>query len=170
MVLVIACTLNAVRAAEDRSPEQRLAALGLTLPVVPASVANYVPAVRSGNLVFLAGQVARGAGGKILAGKVGRDCTEAQAAEAARTCALQLLAARKAEKSDLAKVKRIVRVGGFVNCTAGFTAPPKVINGDSDLLVAVFGDRGRHARTSVRVAALPGDAPVEIELIVEVAD
>jgi enamine deaminase RidA (YjgF/YER057c/UK114 family) len=170
LVLVMTCALNAARAAEDRSPEQRLAALGLTLPAVPASVANYVPAVRSGNLVFLAGQLARGPDGKILPGKVGRDCTEAQAAAAARTCALQLLAALKAEIGDLSKVKRIVRVGGFVNCTPDFTAQPKVVNGASDLLVAVFGDRGRHARAAVGVAALPGDAPVEIELLAEVAD
>ncbi len=168
--MALASVLNAAPAAEDRTPEQRLAALGLTLPAVPASVANYVPAVRSGRLVFLAGQVARGPDGRILAGKVGRDLTEAQAAAAARLCALQLLAALKAEVGDLARVTRIVRVGGFVNCTPDFTAQPKVVNGASDLLVAVFGDRGRHARAAVGVAALPGDAPVEIELIAEVAD
>lgn len=168
--LVLAWALNAAGAVEDPSPEQRLAALGLTLPAVPASVANYVPAVRSGRLVFLAGQVARGPDGKILAGKVGRDCTEAQAAAAARTCALQLLAALQAEIGDLARVTRIVRVGGFVNCTPDFSAQPKVVNGASDLLVAVFGDRGRHARAAVGVAALPGDAPVEIELLAEIAD
>ena len=170
LVLALASVLNAAPAAEDRTPEQRLAALGLTLPAVPASVANYVPAVRSGRLVFLAGQVARGPDGRILAGKVGRDLTEAQAAAAARLCALQLLAALKAEVGDLARVTRIVRVGGFVNCTPDFTAQPKVVNGASDLLVAVFGDRGRHARAAVGVAALPGDAPVEIELVAEVAD
>jgi enamine deaminase RidA (YjgF/YER057c/UK114 family) len=170
MVVGFACALNAARAADERSPEQRLAALGFTLPAVPASVANYVPAVRTGHLVFLAGQLARGPDGRILSGKVGRDCTEAQAATAARLCALQLLAALKAEIGDLAKVKRIVRVGGFVNCTPDFTAQPKVVNGASDLLIAVFGDRGRHARAAVGVAALPGDAPVEIELLAEVAD
>jgi enamine deaminase RidA (YjgF/YER057c/UK114 family) len=170
LVGALAWTLNAAPAADDRTPEQRLAALGLTLPAVPASVANYVPAVRSGRLVFLAGQLARGPDGRILAGKVGRDTTEAQAAAAARLCALQLLAALKAEVGDLAKVTRIVRVGGFVNCTPDFTAQPKVVNGASDLLVAVFGDRGRHARAAVGVAALPGDAPVEIELVAEVAD
>ena len=166
---LLALLLNSAHAG-DPSPDQRLAALGLTLPAVPASVANYVPAVRSGRLVFLAGQVARGPDGRILAGKVGRDLTEAQAAAAARLCALQLLAALKAEVGDLARVTRIVRVGGFVNCTPDFTAQPKVVNGASDLLVAVFGDRGRHARAAVGVAALPGDAPVEIELIAEVAD
>jgi enamine deaminase RidA (YjgF/YER057c/UK114 family) len=169
-VLLLLCSLTAARAAETATPAQRLAALGLTLPAVSPVIANYVPAVRSGNLVFLAGQVARGADGKMITGKVGRDVTEAQAAEAARTCALQLLAALQAEIGDLAKVKRIVRVGGFVNCTDDFTAQPKVVNGASDLLVAVFGDAGRHARASVGVNALPGGAPVEIELVAEVVD
>ena len=169
-LLLLLCSLTATRATEVVTPAQRLAALGLTLPAVSPVIANYVPAVRSGNLVFLAGQVARGADGKILTGKVGRDLTEAQAAEAARTCALQLLAALQAEIGDLAKVKRIVRVGGFVNCTDDFTAQPKVVNGASDLLVAVFGDAGRHARAAVGVNSLPAGAPVEIELIAEIAD
>lgn len=167
-ILLLLCSLAAARAARLESPAQRLAALGLTLPEVSPVIANYVPAVRSGNLVFLAGQIARGADGKPLTGKVGRDLTEAQAAEAARTCALQLLAALQAETGDLAKVKRIVRVGGFVNCTDDFTAQPKVINGASDLLVAVFGDAGKHARAAVGVNALPAGAPVEIELVAEV--
>ncbi len=167
---MVLCTLSSVHAADATTPEQKLAALGVTLPPVPAAIANYVPAVRSEHLLFLAGQVAKGADGKIIAGKVGRDFTEAQGAEAARTCAIQLLAVLKAEVGDLAKVKRIVRVGGFVNCTADFTAQPKVVNGASDLLVAVFGDKGRHARAAVGVAALPAGAPVEIELVAEVAD
>lgn len=171
LLLLLACSaLVAAPAAENPSPEQRLAALGLTLPAVPASVANYVPAVRSGRLVFLAGQLARRPDGTILAGKVGADCTTEQAAAAARTCALQLIAALQAEVGDLAKVQRIVRVGGFVNCTADFTAQPKVLNGASDLLVAVFGDRGRHARAAVGVFALPGNAPVEVELVAEIGD
>lgn len=151
------------------TPEEKITALGLTLPATTPVIANYVPAVRSGQLVFLAGQIPRGADGKFLAGKVGRDVSEAQAAEAARTCALQLLAALKAEIGDLAKVKRIVRVGGFVNCTDDFTAQPKVINGASDLLVAVFGEAGKHARAAVGVNALPAGAPVEVEMIVEIA-
>lgn len=168
LTLLLLCSLAAARAADSATPAQRLEGLGLKLPAVSPVIANYVPAVRSGNLVFLAGQVARGADGKMLTGKVGRDVTEAQAAEAARTCALQLLAALQAEIGDLAKVKRIVRVGGFVNCTDDFTAQPKVVNGASDLLVAVFGDAGRHARASVGVNSLPGGAPVEIELVAEV--
>ncbi|HRE06327.1 MAG TPA: RidA family protein [Opitutaceae bacterium] len=152
------------------SPEARLAELGLSLPAPATAIANYVPAVRTGNLVFLAGQIARGPDGKFLVGKVGREVTEAEATAAARTCALQLLAALKVEVGDLRKVKRIVRVGGFVNCTDTFTNQPKVINGCSDLLVAVFGDQGRHARAAVGVNALPAGAPVEIDLVAEVTD
>jgi enamine deaminase RidA (YjgF/YER057c/UK114 family) len=159
--------LSAVRA---QTPEENLARLGLSLPDVPSAIANYVPAVRSGNLVFLAGQIARGPDGKFIAGKVGRDLTEAEAAAVARTCALQLIAALKGEVGELSKVKRIVRVGGFVNCTDEFTKQPAVVNGASDLLVAVFGERGRHARAAVGVAALPAGAPVEIELVAEVSD
>jgi enamine deaminase RidA (YjgF/YER057c/UK114 family) len=167
-LFLLLCCLPALGAAEATTPAERLAALGLTLPAVSPVIANYVPAVRTGNLVFLAGQVARTPDGKMIAGKVGRDLTEAQAADAARTCALQLLAALKAEIGDLSKVKRIVRVGGFVNCTEDFTAQPKVVNGASDLLVAVFGEAGKHARASVGVNSLPAGAPVEIELVAEV--
>jgi enamine deaminase RidA (YjgF/YER057c/UK114 family) len=156
--------------ADDNSPEKRIAALGLSLAEAPASIANYVPAVRAGNLVFLAGQIARDADGKVITGKVGRELSELQAAEAARICTLQLLSSLKAEVGDLSKVKRVVRVGGFVNCTDEFTAHSKVINGCSDLLVAVFGEAGRHARASVGVNSLPSGAPVEIEMIVELRE
>lgn len=169
-VLLLLCSLVPARAAEVTTPAQRLATLGLTLPAVSPVIANYVPAVRSGNLVFLAGQVARAPDGRIIAGKVGREFTEVEGAGAAQLCALQLLAALQAEIGDLAKVKRIVRVGGFVNCTDNFTAQPKVVNGASDLLVAVFGNAGRHARVAVGVNSLPAGAPVEIELIAEIAD
>ncbi len=163
--LLFVLTLSAGLAA---TPAENLATLGLTLPAVPAAVANYVPAVRSGNLVFLAGQIARAPDGRIITGKVGRDFTEAEGAAAARLCALQLLATLQAEIGDLAKVKRIVRVGGFVNCPDNFTAQPKILNGASDLLVAVFGERGKHARAAVGVNSLPGGAPVEVELIAEI--
>jgi enamine deaminase RidA (YjgF/YER057c/UK114 family) len=156
--------------ATAETPEQKLAALKLELPAVPPAIASYVPAVRTGNLVFLSGQIPRGADGKFVAGKVGREFTEAQATDAARTCALQLLAVLRNELGDLAKVKRIVRVGGFVNCTEDFTAQSKVVNGASDLLVAVFGDAGKHARAAVGVPALPAGAPVEIELVAEIHD
>lgn len=169
-MLALTCGLVAAHAAGNRSPEQKLIDLGHALPETPPAIANYVPAVRSGNLVYLAGQIARGADGKYLAGKVGLDFTADQGADAAQRCAIQLLAALKAEIGDLGKVKRIVRVSGFVNCTADFSSHPKVINGASDLLVAVFGENGRHARSSVGVASLPAGAPVEIEMIAEVKD
>lgn len=170
LIVSLCCLLNAVRAADAATPEQRLAELGLILPEVPAAIANYVPAVRTGQLVFLAGQIARGADGQFLAGKVGRDFTQVEATEAARTCAVQLLAVLKAEIGDLSRVKRIVRVGGFVNCTDDFTLQSSVVNGASDLFVAVFGDAGKHARAAVGVNSLPAGAPVEIELIAELKD
>jgi enamine deaminase RidA (YjgF/YER057c/UK114 family) len=157
-----------VRAADPITPAEKLAALGITLPAVPAPIASYVPAVRSGNLLFLSGQVARAADGRALTGKLGRELTEGEGTAAARLCAIQLLAVLQAELGDLAKVKRIVRVGGFVNCTDNFPAQPKIVNGASDLLVAVFGESGKHARTSVGVNSLPGGAPVEVELVAEI--
>lgn len=165
------CSLgHALAFAGADTPEARLQAAGIILPEVPAAIANYVPAVRSGNLVFLAGQVPKGADGKFITGQVGTDLTIEEGAAAARICAIQLIAALKAEVGDLAKVKRIVRVGGFVNCPEGFTAQPKVVNGASDLLVEIFGEAGRHARAAVGVSSLPAGVPVEVELIAEVAD
>jgi enamine deaminase RidA (YjgF/YER057c/UK114 family) len=170
-ILLVLLSLGGVLgSAAESTPEQRLAALGLTLPEIPAAIANYVPAVRSGNLIFLSGQIPRGPDGKFLTGKVGRNLTEAEGAAAARTCALQLLAVLKSQVGELSRVTRIVRVGGFVNCTEDFTAQPKVVNGASDLLVAVFGDAGKHARAAVGMNALPAGAPVEIELVAEVRD
>lgn len=150
------------------SPEARLAALNLTLPAVNTPIANYVPAVRSGNLIFLAGHLPRDAKGSIITGKVGRDATEQAANAAARETALALLATLKKEIGELGRVKRIVRVGGFVNAVDDFKAQPAVINGCSDLLVAVFGERGKHARAALGVASLPLGAVVEIEMLVEV--
>ena len=169
LLMIIGFALTTA-SAERESPEQKIAALGLSLLEAPTSIANYVPLVRTGNLVFLAGQIARDKDGKVISGKVGRELSELQAAEAARACTLQLLSSLKAELGDLSKVKRIVRVGGFVNCTDDFTAHSKVINGCSDLLVAIFGEAGRHARASVGVNSLPSGAPVEIEMIVELRD
>lgn len=160
----------ALRARESTTPEERLRALGLQLPEVPAAIANYVPAVRAGSLVFLSGQIPRGAEGKFLVGTVGLDVSPAEGAAAARLCALQLLAVLKGEIGELSRVKRIVRVGGFVHSTPDFTAQPQVLNGASDLLVAVFGERGRHARAAVGVSALPAGAPVEVELVAEIAE
>lgn len=168
--LIVAALLSGARAesAAAAGPEQKLATLGITLPVVNAPVANYVPAVRTGSLIFLAGHLPRDAAGKVITGKVGRDATEKDANAAARQATLALLATLKRELGDLAKVKRIVRVGGFVNCTDDFQGQSQVINGCSDLLVQLFGDRGRHARAALGMASLPLGAVVEIEMVVEV--
>jgi len=149
-------------------PEERLVELGLTLPAVAAPVAAYVPAVRSGNHVYTSGQLPMVDGSLAATGKVGGDVTPEQAKDLARICALNGLAAVKAEVGDLAAVRRVVKVVGFVASTPHFTGQPGVVNGASELLGAVFGDRGVHARSAVGVAALPLDAPVEVELVVEV--
>lgn len=164
LTLLLATTMTA------STPEQRLAELGLVLPPVSKPVANYVPAVRTGNLLYLAGQISRDAQGKTIAGKLGRDLSVEQGAEAARRCALAMLALLKSELGELSRVKRIVRVGGFVNSGPGFNQQAAVMNGCSDLLVAVFGEAGKHARTSVGVAELPADAAVETDLVAEITD
>ena len=166
-VLPLALFLFAA-ALRAQTPEEKIKTLGLTLPSVSAPVANYVPAVRSGSLVFLAGHIPRDAAGKVIAGKVGRDASEQDANAAARQTTLALLATLQREIGNLAKVKRIVRVGGFVNAVDDFKAQSQVMNGCSDLLVAIFGDKGRHARAAIGVASLPLGAVVEIEMIVEV--
>lgn len=167
-LMLLASSPSVPAASAGQSPEEKLAALNLTLPATSSPVANYVPAVRSGNLVFLAGHIPRGSDGKVIAGKVGRDATEKDANAAARQTTLALLATLKKEIGDLAKVKRIVRVGGFVNAIDDFQGQSQVINGCSDLLVAVFGDRGRHARAALGAGSLPLGALVEIEMVVEV--
>jgi enamine deaminase RidA (YjgF/YER057c/UK114 family) len=151
------------------TPEQKLKQLGLDLGSVSAPVANYVNAVRTGNLLFLAGKGPRpGADGKRPAGKVGRDYTAEQAYEHARTVGLDLLAVMRSELGSLDKVKRVVKVLGMVNAAPEFTDHPKVINGCSDLFVEVLGERGKHARSAVGMGSLPMGIPVEIECIVEV--
>jgi enamine deaminase RidA (YjgF/YER057c/UK114 family) len=150
------------------SPEERLAELGLTLPAVPAPVAAYVPAVRSGNLVYTSGQVPMVDGSLAATGKVGAEVDADTAKGLAQICALNALAAVKAEVGDLGKVRRVVKVVGFVASAPDFTGQPGVVNGASELLGTVFGDAGLHARSAVGVAALPLDAPVEVELVVEV--
>ena len=150
--------------------EQKLAAQGITLPNPAAPVANYVGFVRSGNLLFVSGQVCFDAQGKLIAkGKLGAGVTVEQGNAAARGCGINLLAQVKAAIGDLDKVVRVVRLGGFVNSAPDFLDGPKVLNGASDLMVAVFGDKGRHARTTVGVASLPSDASVEVEGLFEVA-
>jgi enamine deaminase RidA (YjgF/YER057c/UK114 family) len=151
-------------------PEERIRALGLSLPDVVAPVAAYVPAVRTGRYVYTSGQLPMVSGSLTATGKVGADVSPGDAKELARTCALNALAAVKAEIGDLAKVRRVVKVVGFVASTPDFTGQPGVVNGASELLGEVFGDAGRHARSAVGVAVLPLDAPVEVEVVVEVAD
>ena len=155
---------------EDHSPEQRLAALGLVLPEVTAPLAAYVPATRSGNLVFTAGQLPVVEGNLIATGKVGAEVGEHEAAALARTCALNALAAAASAAGGLENIRRIVKVTGFVASSPGFTGQPQVLNGASELLLEVLGEAGRHARSAVGVAELPLDAPVEVELIAEVGD
>ena len=150
------------------SPEQRLAELGLTLPTDAGPLAAYVPAVRTGNLVFTAGQLPRRDGELLAAGKVGGEVGADEAKELAAVCALNALAAVKGEVGDLANVRRVVKVVCFVASAPEFTGQPAVANGASELLGEVFGDAGQHARSAVGVAALPLDAPVEVELVVEV--
>ena len=149
------------------SIKEKLASIGLSLPVAAAPVAAYVPAVRSGNLVFTAGQLPVVDGKLIKEGKVGAEVSADDAKELAQICALNALAAISLV-AELDQIERVVRVGGFVNCAPGFTAIPGVVNGASELLIKVFGDvNGRHARTAVGVAELPLNAPVEIEVIVQ---
>jgi len=149
-------------------PEERLAELGLKLPDVPKPAGVYVPALRNGNLVYTSGQLPMVDGTLPATGKVGAAVSAEQAKELAQRCALNALAAVKSEVGDLAKVRRVVKVVGFVASDPGFTAQPGVINGASELLGAVFGEAGVHARSAVGVAVLPLDAPVEVEIVVEV--
>lgn len=145
--------------------EQRLVQLGLTLPQAPSPVASYVPAVKQGNWVYVSGQIPLRDGQVRVKGKVGREVTLQQAQEEAKQCALNALAVIKSVVGSLDKVERIVKVTGFVACTPEFTDAPKVVNGASDLFVQVFGEKGKHARSAVGVAALPLDCPVEVEVI-----
>lgn len=149
-------------------PEERLAELGLELPGVAAPVAAYVPAVRTGDLVWTSGQLPTVDGALPATGKVGAEVDPDQAKGLARTAVLNALAAIKAEVGDLGAVRRVVKVVGFVASAPGFTGQSGVVNGASELLGAVFGEAGRHARSAVGVAALPLDAPVEVEVVVEV--
>ncbi|MGD9934813.1 MAG: RidA family protein [Dehalococcoidia bacterium] len=148
---------------------QRLQELGLALPAAPSPVANYVSAVRTGNLVFLSGHSGRRPDGTVLTGKLGRDISVEQGYEAARDTMLNCLATLQREIGDLETVVRIVKVLGMVNCTEDFGDHPRVMNGASDLLVSLFGERGRHARSAVGMQMLPNNIAVEIEMIVEVA-
>jgi len=152
------------------SPEQRLAELGITLPTPAAPVANYVGTVRSGNLLIVSGQLCFGADGKLAAtGKLGAGVSVEDAKAAARLSAINVLAQVKVALGSLDKVVRVVRLGGFIAATPDFTQHPAVMNGASDLMVEVFGDKGRHARTTIGVPSLPLDSTVEVEALIEVA-
>jgi enamine deaminase RidA (YjgF/YER057c/UK114 family) len=150
------------------TPEEKLAELGLSVPEVAKPVAAYVPALRSGNYVYTSGQLPMRDGQLMLTGKVGGEVSQEEAVECAQQCALNALAAIRAEVGELSAVKRVVKVVAFVASTPDFTAQPQVANGVSELLGEIFGEAGRHTRSAVGVSVLPLDAPVEVELVVEV--
>ena len=149
--------------------EKKLSELGIVLASPAAPVANYVPFVRTGSLLMVSGQICLDAGKLVAKGQLGGGVSIEDGQKAARACAVNLLAQVKAALGDLDKVVRVVRLGGFVNAAPGFIDGPKVMNGASDLMVTVFGDKGRHARTTVGVSALPGNAAIEVEGLFEVS-
>jgi enamine deaminase RidA (YjgF/YER057c/UK114 family) len=151
------------------SAEDRLKELGIELPPAPQPLASYVPVSVSGEFAFVAGQVPMAEGKPLVTGKLGEDIDVTTGADAARRCVLQALAALRSELGSLDRVRRIVRLGVFVASAPGFTEQPKVANGASDLLAEVFGESGRHARTAVGVSELPLGAPVEVEVLAEIA-
>lgn len=148
--------------------EKKLAELGISLPAAVPPSANYVPTVRTGNLLICSGQVSSAPGGEFIKGKLGAETSSERGQAAARICIINLLANAKAALGELDKIKRCVRLGGFINAVPTFAELPKVMNGASDLMVELLGDAGRHARTTVGVAELPFDASVEVEAIFEV--
>jgi len=148
--------------------EKKLKEMGITLPKPPKPVANYVPAVGVGNLLFISGHGPYNDGKTIVSGKLGKEMTVEQGYQAARNVALNCLASIQAAVGDLDRIKRVVKLLGMVNCTEDFKDQPKVINGASDLLVEVLGDAGKHARSAVGMQSLPNGIPVEIEMILEV--
>ena len=155
-------------AAQKTNFDKKLKDMGIELITPPKPIANYVRAVRTGNLIYLAGHGPTRADGTNITGKLGKDMTIEQGYEAAKQTGIALLSTLKGEIGDLNKVKRIVKVLGMVNCTADFTDQPKVINGFSDLMVGLFGEKGRHARSAVGMISLPNNIAVEVEMIVEV--
>lgn len=152
---------------QPESPEDRLAALGIVLPTPAAPAANYVPAVRAGGLLFLAGQLPMGPDGLAFRGKLGRELTVEQGREAARLAAINLIAQAKMALGRLDRVRQVARLTGFVSGVDSFTEPHKVLDGASELFVAVFGDRGRHTRSVLVAASMPLDSPILIDAILE---
>jgi enamine deaminase RidA (YjgF/YER057c/UK114 family) len=167
-ILLVFLLLNIVCIAQ--TPEDNLKSLGITLPKQSSPIANYVNYVRTGNLIYFSGTGPSVEEQGYIKGKLGKDLTIEQGQEAARITGINLIAKLKSAIGDLNKVKRIVKVLGMVNSTENFTDQPKVMNGFSDLMVAVFGEKGKHARSAVGMAALPMNMAVEIEMIVEVED
>lgn len=149
--------------------ESRLEALGIVLPAAVAPAANYVPAVESQGFLYISGQIPMGANGVEYVGKLGRELSLDEGRAAARLCAINILAQAKAALGDLERIGRVVKLVGFVNSDPEFIDQPKVVNGASDLMVEVLGDKGRHARSAVGVAALPFGVGVEVEAILEIA-
>ena len=149
--------------------EAKLVEMGLALPLPPDPVGNYLPASRSGNIMWMAGVGSRRADGSLISGKLGADLSVDQGYEAARWCALNLLARLKAELGDLERVSRILKVVGMVNSAPGFVQQAQVVDGASDLFVALYGERGRHSRSAPGMGALPGNSAVIVECVIEVA-
>jgi enamine deaminase RidA (YjgF/YER057c/UK114 family) len=152
---------------QAQSPEEKLKELGIELPDIGKPIANYVHVVQSGKLLFLSGKGPSDKNGKYITGKVGKELSVEEGQAAARLTAINQLAVLKANTGELGKIKRILKVLGMVNCEPDFTDHPKVINGFSDLMVAVFGEKGKHARSAVGMCSLPGNMAVEIEMVVE---
>ncbi len=167
LLILVVLIVNHMQA---QTPEERLKEKGIVLSIPSPPVANYVNAVRVGNLLYLAGKGPSKPDGSYIIGKVGKDLSVEQGYEAARLTAISHLSVLKAELGNLNKVKRIVKVLGMVNCTDDFKDQPKVINGYSDLMVEIFGEKGKHARSAVGMNALPMGIAVEVEVIVEIED
>ena len=170
LVIVLLLFVSFPAIAQQESPEKRIEALGENLPTVGKPIANYVNVVRVDNFLFLSGKGSRLPDGSRITGKVGQDLSVQEGYEAAKSVALQHLAVIKNEIGDLSKVKRVVKVFGMVNCPPDFTQHSTVMNGYSDFMVEVFGEKGKHARSAVGMASLPVNLAVEVEVIVEIED
>lgn len=168
ILCLLATLLLTGKALIATSPEEKLKELGIELPIPAKSIANYVGATRMGSVVFLSGHIPRKADGSLVVGKIGADLSVEDGYYAARLCGVGLLATLKAEIGDLSKVKSILKVFGMVNATDSFTGHSQVINGCSDLLVEIFGEKGRHARAASGFSSLPLGSAVEVEMIVQV--
>ena len=165
---ILSCCLFFLYSSAQESPEQKLSEMGITLPEASSPVANYVNGVQTVNLIFLSGKGPLQSNGKYITGKLGKSLSIEEGYKAAQLTGVNQLAVLKSMLGNLSRVKRIVKVLGMVNATPEFTDHPKVINGYSDLMVAVFGEKGKHARAAVGMGSLPSDIAVEIEMIVEV--